>query len=140
MSQAPGHSFLLSATHRHHLAIIFIPPSCDPSIWLCDIWWLQIDAEVRDKILAMIEDYGKWLKNPPTYAELYESFVVSSPASCFPFCFEILAVCGAILAPCPYPAHGPSCSRASAGSCMLHACIHGLEASALAWHRCSSCG
>uniref|UniRef100_A0A7S0RR98 VHS domain-containing protein n=1 Tax=Chlamydomonas leiostraca TaxID=1034604 RepID=A0A7S0RR98_9CHLO len=35
----------------------------------------RIDLEVRDKILGMIEDYGKWLQQPPVFREAYESLL-----------------------------------------------------------------
>ncbi len=38
---------------------------------------VQIDLSVRDKILAMAEDYGRYIKNPPSFKETYESLVVS---------------------------------------------------------------
>ncbi|KAJ9505947.1 hypothetical protein QJQ45_017021 [Haematococcus lacustris] len=35
----------------------------------------SIDAEVRDKILAMVEDYGRWLAVPPAFQDTYNTLV-----------------------------------------------------------------
>jgi hypothetical protein len=41
---------------------------------------MQVDSEVRDKILAMVEDFGTYLKHPPAFREVYESLVVRGQA------------------------------------------------------------
>ncbi|GFH26177.1 predicted protein, partial [Haematococcus lacustris] len=35
----------------------------------------RIDAEVRDKILAMVEDYGRWLAVPLAFQDTYNTLV-----------------------------------------------------------------
>lgn len=43
---------------------------------------------MRDKILGMIEDYGKWLQSPPVFRETYEMLLVGE-GGCKGVCGEM---------------------------------------------------
>lgn len=49
--------------------------SSDPVPAYSYVYHAQIDAEVRDRMLGMIEDYGRYITYPPTFKEVYEGMV-----------------------------------------------------------------